>query len=232
MMTEEELALRTLRSERIARVKRLLRWLPRRATMHRYPILKWFAASARRRNYLWSFRTRAAIPAIYAGCILSFTPIYGIQVPIALMLAFFLRANLPLLVGLQFLTNPVTVLPVYFAAFVIGRTILQLLGIECPAVNTEEFKQLFETTVNLELRHSLGYVLKVAGITTLGGWMMGLCTAAAMSLVYRLSVYEVEVTYKRLQELQHKRELAHKSAAARQNRPKNRFPKRRRLPFS
>src|SRR5690606_15820056 len=56
MMQEEE-TLRRLQRERAARVKRVLRWMPRRATIHRYPILKWFAASARQRPYLWTFRT-------------------------------------------------------------------------------------------------------------------------------------------------------------------------------
>lgn len=228
MMTEEEKALRALRRERIARVKWLLRRLPRRATMHRYPFLKWFAASARKRAYLWSFRNRAIVPAIYAGCFLAFTPIYGIQVPIALLLAFLLRANLPLLVGLQFITNPVTVLPVYFAAYAIGRIVVQLFGIECPHLNLEEFKMVFEATVHLELRHSIGYVSRVFGLVTLGGWMMALVTAVVFSLIYRFSAYEVAATYHRLQELQRKREAASQDAEKRKQRPKTRFPKGRR----
>jgi uncharacterized protein (DUF2062 family) len=230
MMTEEEAALRALRRERVARVKRLMRWLPRRATVHRYPFIGWFADSVRKRSFLWSFRTRSAVPAIYAGCILAFTPIYGIQVPLALLLAFLIRANLPILTGLQFITNPVTVLPIYFAAFAIGRVFLQLFGLECPHLSVEEFRLIFEAAVRLELKHSLGYVLQVGGITTVGGWMMGLFSAAILGMVYRFSAYEVAKTYKRLQELQGKRELAQRDQACRQEkRRKNRFPKSRRI---
>jgi len=230
MMTEEELALRALRRERVARVKRLLRWMPRRATMHRYPLLKWFARSARKRAYLWSFRTRAAVPSIYAGCLIAFAPIYGIQVPLALLVAFLLRANLPILVGAQFITNPVTAVPIYFAAFAIGRVFLGLLGVECPHLSVEEFKVLFHQMAHLELRHSIAYASKVFGITLLGSTMMALFTAAITSMIYRFSAYEVTQTYHRLQELQRKREAAQLARESkRSERPKNRFPKSRRL---
>ena len=73
-MTVEESELEETRWRRIRRVKKWLRPLPRRATIHRYPILKFFAESARKRIYLWSFRVENAVPAIYAGCILSLTP--------------------------------------------------------------------------------------------------------------------------------------------------------------
>jgi uncharacterized protein len=228
MMTEEELALRTLRRERVARVKRLLRWLPRRATMHRYPILKWFAASARKRAYLWSFRTEAAVPAIYAGCILAFAPLYGVQIPLAVAFAFLLRANLPILVGIQIITNPVTVVPLYFAAFAIGRHFLQVFGVECPHLSVGEFKLLFHQLTHLDLHHSLAYVSKVFGVTVLGSTMMGLFTAFFSSLLYRFGAHEVTRTYHRLHELQLKREEAQRAAEAKQSRPKNRFPKGRR----
>lgn len=111
------------RHARIRRVKWLLRYLPRKATLHRYPFLKFFAESARKRAYLWSFRMPEVTPALYAGFILTFIPLYGIQIPCALALALLFRANLMILVGLQLISNPLTIGPIYYVAFKIGQFI-------------------------------------------------------------------------------------------------------------
>ena len=42
--------------QRRRRIRRWLKPLPRRASIHRYPILNRFADFARRRPYLWSFK--------------------------------------------------------------------------------------------------------------------------------------------------------------------------------
>ncbi|MEM8550530.1 MAG: DUF2062 domain-containing protein, partial [Verrucomicrobiota bacterium] len=124
--------LKQKRHERIRRVKRLLRPLPRRATVHRYPFLKWFAETARKRSYLWSFRRQHVIPTFYVGCILSLMPIYGVQIPFALALALVLRFNLMFMVGTQLLTNPLTFVPLYTAACFIGLQVLYLFGYDLP----------------------------------------------------------------------------------------------------
>lgn len=113
-----------VRHSRIRRVKKVLRYMPRRATLHRYPFLKWFANFARKRPYLWSFRVNRVVPALYAGFILTFVPLYGVQIPVAFTLALLCRANLMVLVGLQFISNPVTVPPIYYIDYQIGHFIL------------------------------------------------------------------------------------------------------------
>ena len=42
------------------------------------------------------------------------------------------RANLPLIVALQWISNPFTMGPIYFADFKIGMSILNLLGVDYP----------------------------------------------------------------------------------------------------
>ncbi|MFP4540019.1 MAG: DUF2062 domain-containing protein [Opitutales bacterium] len=207
-MMEEEEALQALRRSRVVRVKRMLRWMPRRANMHRYPVLKWFGVPARQRAELWSFRTRNAVPAIYAGLLLALTPLYGVQLPLSVLLAFWLRANLPILCGIQFITNPLTVFPIYFSAFHIGRITLQLVGLEVPNLNMAQFKLLLNSLMSFELRHSFGFIWQTFASTTLGGWMMGLFSATIAATIYRVGAYEVGQTYQRLHELQRRREAA------------------------
>lgn len=207
-MTLEEHRLFHKRRERIARVKRILRWMPRRANVHRYPVLKWFAVAARKRSYLWSFRIKNVVPAIYAGCILSILPLYGVQLFLAVILAFALRANLPLLATLQFITNPVTALPVYFASFRIGRIVLNMFGISTPQLNIQEMQVLVEAVKAGEFGINIQYLLTIFGMTMLGGLILGIFLATIASTLYQLAAHEVTVSYNRLRTLQMARKKA------------------------
>jgi uncharacterized protein (DUF2062 family) len=116
------------RFARFRRAKMLLRFLPRRAVMHKYPLVGRFASAARKRAYLWSFRTECMRPAFYAGSILSLLPVMGVQTPLALVLAVLLRANFMVLGGLQLLTNPFTAAPIYYATHQLGAKVIELSG--------------------------------------------------------------------------------------------------------
>lgn len=106
----------------------MLRFMPRRAVMHNYPLIGRFAAVARQRAYLWSFRYGAMRPAFYAGSILSLLPLMGVQLPLAFALALLLRANFMVLGGLQFITNPFTAAPIYYATHELGAYVISVAG--------------------------------------------------------------------------------------------------------
>ena len=46
------------------------------------------------------------------------------------LLALIVRANLPLIVALQWISNPLTMAPIYFADYEIGLLILELFGVD------------------------------------------------------------------------------------------------------
>lgn len=106
----------------------MLRFMPRRAVMHHYPLIGRFAAAARSRAYLWSFRTDAMRPAFYAGSILSLLPLMGVQLPLAFALSLLLRANFMVMGGLQFITNPFTAAPIYYATHELGAYVISVAG--------------------------------------------------------------------------------------------------------
>lgn len=116
------------RHARRRRTKRFLRFLPRRAVMHKYPVIGRFADFARKRAYLWSFRSEHVRPAFYAGSVLSLLPVMGVQLPAALVLSLLLRGNFMVMGGLQFLTNPFTAVPIYYATHQLGATIITRSG--------------------------------------------------------------------------------------------------------
>jgi uncharacterized protein len=93
---------------------------------------------------LWHINRYSASMAFFVGLFVAFIPTPG-QSFIAATLAVLLRCNLPLSVGLVFLTNPVTMPPLFYVAYKIGALI-----IDVPVAATE-----FELNTRW-LRSSLG----------------------------------------------------------------------------
>jgi len=128
--TGHERETRARRHVRIRRAKQFLRPLPRKATLHRWPVLKWFAHTARKRPYLWSFRTREVSVALYLGFVISFLPLPGIQFLLAFAAAWTLRANLPIIMGAQLVTNIATMWVIYPALGAFGSQLIDLFGLK------------------------------------------------------------------------------------------------------
>lgn len=59
-------------------------------------------------------------------------PIVGIQMIVVFFVSLLVRANLPLIVALQWISNPLTMGPIYFADYKIGMTLLKLIGVNYP----------------------------------------------------------------------------------------------------
>jgi uncharacterized protein (DUF2062 family) len=128
MSADEHPHHRHLRFARIRRAKFWLRFMPRRARFHTYPIVGRFAAFARKRSYLWSFRYDQLRPSFYAGSILALMPLYGLQLPLAFLVCLLFRTNFMILGGLQFITNPVTIAPVYYGTYQFGMWVMDSSG--------------------------------------------------------------------------------------------------------
>jgi uncharacterized protein len=167
-VTADEKRSRIRRHARIRRVKQLLKWMPRRSNLDRYPVLKWFAKAARKRPYLWSFKVPSCTPAFYFGSLIAFMPLMGVQILLAFVAAIFLRANLPIMVGLQGISNPLTIPFLYPLYFIMGRRTMEFLG------------------MGLELNPIVGGM----HATFLGGAIVGLAAGVTLDLFYRFMVFE------------------------------------------
>jgi hypothetical protein len=196
----EDPRLRERRFGRIRRVKRLLRPLPRRSNIRRYPVLKWFSGTALRRMYLWSFRRPEVIPALYAGWVIALVPLYGLQLILAFLAALVLRANLVVLAGLQLVSNPLTVLPLWYLNYLVGNVFLNLFFGHSPVRYGKLFEEAKEKGHNFyetlrflvqETRaDGVNLILdlfgRLFGGTFLGGILLGLLAGFVSSVVYRL----------------------------------------------
>lgn len=187
-MDNEHKRLQTLRHARIRRVKQLLRWLPRRTNLERYPGLKWFANRARRRPFLWSFKVPNVTPAFYAGSILAFLPLYGIQIALAFVAALLFRANLPIMCGLQFISNPFTVPLIYPINFFVGRRLITFFSFGGdPGIWANWFFSLM-----------------------VGGFFIGLLFGAIMDLLYRIAAWQAAAQYQKIKAHKERTDAAHR----------------------
>ena len=74
---------------------------------------------------LWHINRYSASMAFFVGLFLAFMPVPG-QMLIAALLAVLLKCNLPLSVGLVWITNPVTMPAIYFLAYRLGALLLDI----------------------------------------------------------------------------------------------------------
>lgn len=104
--------------------KRLKNLLPTPEKILESRILKLFAphlADAR----LWHFNRHSLNKAVYIGVLSAFFPLPG-QMLLALIGALIFRANVPMALGLTWITNPLTTLPVFYAGYYIGARIIDV----------------------------------------------------------------------------------------------------------
>jgi len=74
---------------------------------------------------LWHLNRRSVSMAFAVGLFCAWIPTPG-QMAIAAIGAFYFRANLPISVGLVWITNPVTMPPLFYFAYRVGLTVLNL----------------------------------------------------------------------------------------------------------
>lgn len=213
-MTSEEHQHHLHLRERFARIRRakfFLRFMPRRARFHTYPVIGRFAAFARKRSYLWSFRSADVRPAIYVGSVLAFLPVLGIQMLLSFALAVLLRRNVMVLVGLQFLTNPFTVVPSFYLTHQVGSAVIHHSGfghspppaeelapakdidplLNPPVIREPAPPHSPEDTSRLH-RWTSGVGTQINAFI-IGGVIVGLVVGAIIDLLWVISVRQAEV---------------------------------------
>jgi len=74
---------------------------------------------------LWSLQRRAVTGAFGAGLAICFIPL-PVHLPVAALAAIVWRLNIPTIFATVFIVNPLTALPIYYAAYRVGAAALRL----------------------------------------------------------------------------------------------------------
>lgn len=98
------------------------RWLPAPAEVKKNPALEFLGPLLHDPN-LFHLNRHSVSGAVGLGLFVAFLPIFG-QMPIAALLSLYFRVNLPISVALVWVSNPITIPPIFFATYELGRFIL------------------------------------------------------------------------------------------------------------
>ncbi|MDR1457696.1 MAG: DUF2062 domain-containing protein [Puniceicoccales bacterium] len=166
--------------KRIRFVKKFLRHMPRKSSIHRYPVLNKFAHAARKRSYLWSFRVSEVVPAFYIGWIITLTPLpYVVHIIVAFFAALMCRANVAILMFLPILSNVATFLFFWAVTYKIGAYAVRWLG-----TGTEMLPVITTFDKNAILQYGK-FTVRIFATITLGAIIFGPLLGAVCSEIYR-----------------------------------------------
>ncbi len=185
-MSDPEQELVEIKRRRVRKAKRFLRFLPRRATVHRYPGLGRFAPFARRFPEIWQFRRGPVLRAIWFGCILTFAPLFGLQILTSVFLSILARANLPIMVGLMLVTNQFTAFPIYAMNFLIGEWVIGLF--DGGAHHGSLTKEIFDAEGSGFFGQAIAFFQALSPMMfvalLIGGLIVGLASALIIHGIY------------------------------------------------
>lgn len=102
--------------------KTLKKFTPSPAKLQQYKHLSWLSGQNHRQS-LWNFNRKSIAKAFAIGLFCAFLPIPFQMLPAAIAAVFF-GANLPVSVALVWITNPLTMAPIFYVIYQFGAWIL------------------------------------------------------------------------------------------------------------
>jgi uncharacterized protein (DUF2062 family) len=104
--------------------KKLQRLFPTQEQVRQNKSLSFLAPLMGKPN-LWHINRRSVAQAFFIGVFCAFIPM-PFQMALAGILAFYFNSNLPISVGLVWLSNPITMPPLFYATYSLGAYILDI----------------------------------------------------------------------------------------------------------
>ncbi len=172
--------------------KLIKRYIPDRDKIREHKHLKCFGTLLHDPN-LWHLNRRSVSGAFALGLFCAFIPI-PFQMLLAAALAIFLRVNLPISVSLVWVTNPITIPPMYYFAYKVGAWILN--------------EPTYELSFELSMEWLMGELVAIWQPFLLGclilGVLSGLTGFVAIRIFWRFHI----IQYMKRRRLRRKRRKA------------------------
>jgi len=156
--------------------KRLQRYLPSPAQIRETRALK-PVAHLLSRSEIWHLNRRSAAGAVFIGLFCAFLPV-PMQMIIAAVLAIAARCNLPISVALVWITNPLTIPPIFYFTYRLGAWLLDM--------------HISVSTIDLNMwwiwdnLGTIGYPLVFGSLVC--GWVAGVTGFVVTRVLWRLHV--------------------------------------------
>ena len=158
--------------------KFIQRFSPKPETLKAHPHLKLFGEMLQNPN-LWHLNRRSAAGAVAIGLFCAWMPI-PFQMLLAAILGIVFSVNLPLSVALVWISNPVTMPPLFYTAYLLGAYILD--------------EPVLDFNFRLSFRWLTHMLETIAPSLLLGCFILGLASAATgyclLRLLWRLNIYK------------------------------------------
>ncbi len=129
------------------------------------------------RSEIWHLNRRSAAGAVFIGLFCAFLPV-PMQMVIAAALAVASRCNLPIAVALVWVSNPITIPPIFYFAYRLGAW---LLNMEITADSIE-----LNLTWIWDNLGTIGYPLLFGSLVC--GWVAGVTGFVVTRVVWRFNV--------------------------------------------
>ncbi len=100
------------------------RYMPDESKIKAHPHLQWLGNSIHNPN-LWHLNRSSVSLAFLVGIFCAFLPI-PFQMLVAAVLAILIHSNLPISIGLVWITNPLTMPPIFYSTYKVGAFLLNL----------------------------------------------------------------------------------------------------------
>lgn len=126
---------------------------------------------------LWQFNRHSLNKAVYIGVLCAFFPLPG-QMLLALIGALIFRANVPMALGLTWITNPLTTLPVFYAGYYVGAKLLDV-----PMISLRLIGRMITDFSLWLLSDGANPFVTYKGVVSIGAFCLGLTLLAIVSSI-------------------------------------------------
>lgn len=159
--------------------KFIQRFSPKPETLKAHPHLKYFGDILQNPN-LWHLNRRSAAGAVAIGLFCAWMPI-PFQMLLASILAMIFSVNLPLSACLVWISNPITMPPLFYGAYLLGAYLLEEPLVDFTfELSYQWLAQMFET---------------IAPALILGSFIFAILSAASGYFLLRI-VWRISITQK------------------------------------
>ena len=156
--------------------RRLLSYLPTRSELLQSKMLK-PVAHLLHVEEIWHLNRRSVAGAVFIGLFTAFIPIPS-QMIVAAIVAIATRCNLPIAVGLVWVTNPITITPMFYFSYRLGAWLLNM-ELEAEAIDLS-FSWLWD---NFGI---IGWPFVFGSFVC--GWVAGVTGFVATRVLWRLHI--------------------------------------------